>query len=108
MSNDLKVEKPKEFRISPEELSELSFIVQNYKARQIEVDFWNQSIGSLQRRIAIRLSLNKDDIELDWSQIFPDGKILVRKKVAPPKPKIEVKPVEVAKNDSNPAQTTKR
>ena len=105
MSADLKVEKPKEFRISPEELSELSFIVQNFKARQIEVEFWNNSIGSLQRRIAIRLALNKDDIELDWSQIFPDGKILVRKKAVP---KVEVKPVEAKKDDNNPAQTTKR
>jgi hypothetical protein len=103
MSNDLKVEKPKEFRINPEELSELSFDVQNLKAKQIEVDMWNVVIQNLQNKITQRLSLNKNDVELDWSHIFPDGIILVRKKVVP---KVEVKPVEVKKNDDNSAKAT--
>ena len=101
MSEDLRVEKPKEFRIDPEELSELSFDVQNLKAKQIEVDMWNVVIQNLQRKITQRLAINKDDLERDWSQIFPEGKLLVRKKAVP---KIEVKSVEVKTNDSNPAK----
>lgn len=101
MSVDLKVEKPREFHISPEELSELSFDVQNLKAKQIEVDMWNAVIHGLQERVSKRLALNKDEVEIDWSQIFPDGILLVRKKAVP---KIEVKPVEANKNDSNPTK----
>jgi len=100
MSEDLKVEKPKEFRISPEELSELSFDVQNLKAKQIEVDMWNAVVHGFQERVTKRLALNKPELEVDWSRIFPDGILLVRKKAVP---KIEVKPVEVKANDSNPA-----
>ena len=101
MGEDLKVEKPKEFHISPEELSELSFDVQNLKAKQIEVDMWNVVIQNLQRKITQRLAIYKDDLEVDWGQIFPNGILLVRNKVVP---KIEVKPVEVKKNDNNPAK----
>jgi len=103
MSEDLKVEKPKEFRINPEELSELSFDVQNLKAKQIEVDMWNVVIQNLQRKITQRLAIYKDDLEVDWGQIFPNGILLVRNKVVP---KIEVKPVEVKKNDNNPSQAS--
>lgn len=105
MSNDLKVEKPKEFHISPEELSELSFDVQNLKAKQIEVDLWNVVVQNLQKKITKRLALDKPELEIDWSQIFPDGILLVRKKAVP---KIEVKPGEPAKKNDNPAQTDKR
>lgn len=98
MSVDLKVEKPREFRISPEELSELSFDVQNMKVKQIETKFWEEVVGSLQHRITKRLALEKPELEIDWSQIFPDGILLVRKKAVP---KIEVKPVEAKKNDNN-------
>ena len=101
MSDELKVEKPKEFHINPEELSELSFDVQNLKAKQIEVDMWNVVIQNLQRKITQRLAIYKDDLEIDWRKIFPDGILLVRKKAVP---KIEVKPVEVKTNDSNPAK----
>lgn len=104
VSKKIKVEKPKEFHITPEELSELSFNVQNLKARQIEAEFWNISISNLQRKITKRLSLDGADIEIDWTQIFPDGILFSRKKVAQPQPKIEVKPVEANKNDNNPAK----
>ena len=100
MGEDLKVEKPKEFHISPEELSELSFDSQNLRTKEKEIEIWQVIIGHLMDRIAKRLALNKDEVDLDWSKIFSDGILLVRKKAVP---KIEVKPVEVKKNDNNPS-----
>lgn len=104
MSNDVKVEKPKEFRVSANELSGLSFMVQNLKIKNMEADFWRNVTQNYEAEIAKRLSILSDDISLDWSRIFPEGIIMTRK-IIKPQPKIEVKP-EVNKNDSNTSETT--
>ena len=101
MTKTIQGEQQKEFTITNEELSELSFDAQQFKARQTEMEFWGLTMKQLQNRIAQRLALKETEFRLDWSNIFPDGKL---KAIKVPQVKVEVNPTE-KKDDSNPPKT---
>lgn len=75
MSQDTKQPKMKEFSLTEDELSELSFIAQQERASKEIFNYWGQRIANKFESIKTRLALGPDD-HFDFSKLWTDGKLL--------------------------------
>jgi hypothetical protein len=84
-----KEEKPKQYNLSPEEVSELSFVVNNIASTREIAEYWKLRLEKLQLSIQQRLALPFDKFELSFDQVFHEGKV-----TAIPRPAVKVEVVK--------------
>jgi hypothetical protein len=85
-----KVEKPKEFQLTSEELSEYSFYAMQIRAREMELRSWSDRLTEMRARIKQRCGIKdteKEAMLVDWDNVFSTSKIYVSKR-----PQIHVTP----------------
>lgn len=68
----------KQFTLSKDELAEVSFLATVLRMKQEELAFFNERLRQVRVGVEQRYSLNDHDV--DWGQVFPDGKIFATKK----------------------------
>lgn len=83
--------KPKEIQLSQEELSELGFVAQQRVAAHEVATFWEERVGSIQRKIEKTKAIDEGKHIVDWSRAFSDGKIYL---IPKPTAVAEVQPVK--------------
>jgi len=75
--------KPKEFTITSEEISELSFIRQTLRVFEETLFYWQNRWEAKIDGVLKRLALNRDDYTIDLSQLWTRSKIYAVKKPKP-------------------------
>jgi len=76
----------KQFTVSNDELSELSFLATVLRIKQEELAFFSERLRQVRAGVERRYSLN-ETFEVDWSHVFPEGKIFAKKRPLQEAPK---------------------
>lgn len=89
MFNNKKEEKPKMYQVSQGDIAEVSNFVQakwliQQMYKYVFTGFDRDMHGAMDNILA-KLSINKEENDVDWASLFKDGKIYVRKKPQPAK-----------------------
>lgn len=81
--------KPKEFTVSDYDISELTFLAMQRRAKEEEYTYYSQRAQMLQDEISKRLGLD-ESYDVDFSKLFATGKIFAIKKPVQPQAEVQV------------------
>lgn len=75
--------KLKKFSLSNEEFSQLAFFEEHRKAKELEYIFWVNEINKIKEGIYKRLAIDPHKNQVDWSQVWHNGELLVFEGISP-------------------------